>query len=422
MIRTLYIWLWYLALPWVLVRLWWRGRLQPAYRQRIGERLGWGPAPRAEIWLHAVSVGEVQAAEPLIRWLLATPRAPSLLLTTTTPTGAERVRLLFGKQVAHRYLPFDLPRTVARFLAQVQPRLVLIMETELWPNLLAELKRRAIPVALVNARLSERSARRYRLLGTLVPEMLNDLALIAAQSSADAARFIDLGAPHERVRVTGNLKFDRPEPPHLMQEAQRVRALWGVERPVWVAASTHEGEEEQVLAAHRRLLTLYPEALLVLVPRHPERFDRVARLIERLGFDYVRRSMARAVSPHEAVYLGDSMGELPVFLAAADLAFIGGSLVPKGGHNPLEAAAVGVPILIGPSIFNFAAIIQSLVEAGACLQVTDGPSLTQGLGALFAASDRRFRMGAAGRELVSRHCGSIERLLTVLQPWLDAPV
>ncbi len=415
---TLYTWLWRLILPLVLVRLWWRGRLQPAYRQRIGERLGLGRAPRAQIWIHAVSVGEVQAAEPLIRWLLDTAAISPILVTTTTPTGAERLRLLFANRVSHRYLPFDLPETGARFLDQVQPRLVLIMETELWPNLLVELKRRAIPVALVNARLSERSARGYRRLGRFIAEPLGSLALIAAQSPADAERFIALGAPRDRVQVIGNLKFDRNEPPNLAQDMQHIQALWGDRRPVWVAASTHEGEEEQVLAAHRHLLAHYPHALLVLVPRHPERFDRVAQLSERLGFQVVRHTQGRSPAAQETVYLGDTMGELPTLLAAADLAFIGGSLVPKGGHNPLEAAGAGVPVLIGPHTFNVSAIVQSLVAAGACVQVTDGSSLAPALEGLFADPQRLVRMGAAGRELVRRNRGALDQLIAALGPWL----
>lgn len=419
MTRTLYTWLWRLALPVVLLRFWWRGRLQPAYRQRLGERLGWGDPPRAAIWIHAVSVGEVQAAEPLIRRFLDGADRLPLLVTTTTPTGAERLHLLFGEQVAHRYFPLDLPEIWRRFLDQVGPRLVLIMETELWPNLLAELRRRAIPVALINARLSERSARRYRRLGGLIAEMLGALDLIAAQSPADAERFIALGAPPERVQVTGNLKFERLKPQHLEEESARIRRILGVGRPIWVAASTHEGEEEQVLAAHRQVLMHYPSALLVLVPRHPERFEGVARLIERLSLGYSRRSQGGAVAPHDAVYLGDTMGELPLLFAAADLAFIGGSLIPQGGHNPLEAALVGVPVLIGPHLFNVAAIVEPLIEAGGCIQIADATALGRALTDLFADPERRKAMGEAARALVIRHRGACQRVLAALNPWLE---
>ncbi|MTW21743.1 lipid IV(A) 3-deoxy-D-manno-octulosonic acid transferase [Allochromatium palmeri] len=427
MALALYTGLWRLALPLVLARLYWRGRQQPAYRQRIGERLAWasgggregqGRASRIAIWIHAVSVGEVQAAEPLIRRLLETDPARAILVTTTTPTGAERLRALFGERVAHHYTPFDLPGVMARFLDQIEPRLVIVMETEIWPNMLAVLEQRAIPVALVNARLSARSARGYARLSSLTRQALGRFALIAAQAPADAERFIALGARRERVQVTGSLKFDVVRAEDLAIGAREVRRLWGAERPVWIAASTHEGEETQMLRAHQRLLAHYPDALLVLVPRHPERFEAVATLIERQGLAFARRSQARAVASNESVYLGDSMGELTCFLAASDLAFIGGSLVPRGGHNPLEASVAGIPVILGPQTFNFAAIVQSLRAAGAAEQVEDVAALSQCLLDLFDDPERRARMGLRGRDVVERNRGALERLLSALAPWL----
>lgn len=427
MALALYTALWRLALPLVLARLYWRGRTQPAYRQRIGERLvrdssrkgeGKVRASRADIWIHAVSVGEVQAAEPLIRRLLESDPERAILVTTTTPTGAERLRTLFGERVAHHYTPFDLPDVMARFIDHMAPRLVIVMETEIWPNMLAVLEQRGIPVALVNARLSERSARGYARLARLTRPALARFALIAAQAPADAERLIALGAPRERVQVMGSLKFDLVQPEDLTTRAGEMRRLWGEGRPVWVAASTHEGEEIQVLQAHRRLLAHRPDALLVLVPRHPERFEAVAALIARQSLAFARRRQARAVAPGESVYLGDSMGELTCFLAAGDLAFIGGSLVPRGGHNPLEAAASGIPVLLGPHTFNFAAIAQMLYEAGATERVEDVEALSQCLINLFDDAERRACLGRRGREVVERNRGALDRLLAALAPWL----
>ena len=427
MALALYTGLWRLALPLVLARLYWRGRTQPAYRQRIAERLarnggrtGRGGTSRGDIWIHAVSVGEVQAAEPLIRHLLESEPARAILVTTTTPTGAERLRALFGERVAHHYTPFDLPDVMARFVEQVDPRLVIVMETEIWPNQLAVLEQRGISVALVNARLSERSARGYARLSTLTRQTLALFALIAAQAPADAERFVALGAPRERMQVTGSLKFDLVQPEDLEARAETMRRLWGTERPVWIAASTHEGEEIQVLQAHQRLLACRSDALLVLVPRHPERFEAVAQLIEHQRLAFARRRQERAVAPGESVYLGDSMGELRCFLAAGDLAFIGGSLVPTGGHNPLEAAASGIPVLLGPHTFNFATIARLLFEAGAAERVEDADSLSRRLIELFNDPEHCARMGARGREVVARHRGALGRLLAALAPWLAA--
>ena len=422
--RRLYSALWWLALPLALARLLWRGRVQPAYRHRLGERLASrrSHTPRADIWIHAVSVGEVQAAESLLRQLLATTPAPSLLVTTTTPTGAERLRALFGDTIPQRYLPFDLPVMMGRLVDAVQPKLVIILETEIWPNLLAVLEQRAIPVALINARLSERSARGYARLGSLTRSALARLTLIAAQATADAERFIALGAPPERVIVTGNLKFDQPQAADLAARAAAIRQDWGAARPVWIAASTHAGEELQVLEAHQQVLAQWPEALLVLVPRHPERFETVAALIARQGFALTRRSAERAIAAQETVYLGDRMGELPLWLAASDVAFIGGSLVPTGGHNPLEAAASGVPILVGPHTFNFATITAWLLDAHAALRISDAATLSDAVRTLFASSKRRAEMGAHGRAVVAAQRGALQRVFIALAPWLAAAV
>ena len=411
-----------LLLPLVWLRLYWRSLKAPAYRQRMAERLvrDVTPIPPAGVWVHAVSVGEVQASQPLIRHLLTRSPPLRVLVTTTTPTGAARVRELFGDSVTHRYTPYDLPEVVGRLLDQVRPRLLIVMETEIWPNMLAQCSTRAIPVMLANARLSARSAKGYARLAELTRETLRRFALIAAQSEADAQRFRELGADPQGVRVTGSIKFDLRMPASLQEQAEVMRRTWGGDRPVWVAASTHEGEDEPCLAAHRRLRERVPGALLVLVPRHPERFDRVATLVRRSGFGLVRRSTREPCASETAVFLGDTMGELPVFLAAADAAFIGGSLVPTGGHNLLEAAAAGVPVATGPHVFNFAAITELLIAEGAAAQVTGPESLADLMGDWLTDAALRTRIGELGRGVVERNRGALQRLLGLIESCLNS--
>jgi 3-deoxy-D-manno-octulosonic-acid transferase len=406
-----------LLLPLALARLYWRSLRAPAYRQRIAERLARetpGPEP-ADLWVHAVSVGEVTAAAPVIRYLLSRNPPLSVLVTTTTPTGAARARELLGDSIVHRYTPFDLPEIVGRFLDRVRPRLVLIVETEIWPNLLAQCEARGIPTLLANARLSERSARGYARLAGLTRETLRRLTLIAAQGEADAARFVALGADPQRVRTTGSIKFDQRPPASLGERAEALRRLWGSGRPVWVAASTHEGEDEPLLAAHCRIREQVPDALLVLVPRHPERFDRVAALAARAGHEVVRRSSGKECTSRTEVFLGDTMGELPAFLAAADAAFIGGSLVPTGGHNPLEASAVGVPVATGPHVFNFAAIVELLVAEGAAVQVADANELAELMTGWLTDATLRTGIGERGLRVVERNRGALGRLIELIE-------
>lgn len=412
----LYSLLLYLALPVLLLRLVWRGRYAPAYRERWRERLGlYGRRPlRAGIWLHAVSVGEVQAAAPLIRHLLDRYPAAGLLVTTTTPTGAERLRGLFADAVHHLYTPFDLTPIMNRFLDAAGPRLAVVMETEIWPNMLSACERRGIPVVLANARLSARSAKGYARLGDFTGETLRRFAAIGAQGPADAARFRALGAPAARVRVTGNLKFDVRRPGSMLDQAEALRRLWGIQRPIWVAASTHEGEEEPILDAHRQVLDRLPAALLVLVPRHPERFERVAALIERRGFGLARRATGKPCNERISVFLGDTMGELPAFLAAGDAAFIGGSLVPTGGHNLLEAAAEGVPVAVGPHVFNFAQITELMVREGAAVQVRDAQALAHCMQEWLGDATLRSRIGEQGRRVVRANQGALRRLSELL--------
>jgi 3-deoxy-D-manno-octulosonic-acid transferase len=409
--RRLYTLLWLLALPLALLRLLWRSRRAPAYRRRWGERLGrfHPPDETGGVWVHAVSVGETQAAQPLIKRLLGEPRALPVTVTTTTPTGSTRVRELFGDQVFHVYFPFDLPWSVDGFLDRVRPRLLIMVETEIWPNLLAHCAARGIPTLLANGRLSERSARGYARLGLFSRETFRVIGAVAAQSEADARRFVALGAPAGGVRVTGSMKFDIAIRGSVKEQAEVMRREWGTGRPVWVAASTHEGEEEAVLAAHRQVRVALPDALLVLVPRHPERFERAAQVVRRAGLAMARRTERVPVKPDTAVFLGDTMGELPVFFGAADVAFVGGSLVDIGGHNVLEPAAFGVPVVFGPHMHNFAVISTMLLEAEAAQQVRDAAALGDVVARLLGDASERARLGENGRRVVEANRGALER-------------
>ncbi|WP_207849134.1 MULTISPECIES: lipid IV(A) 3-deoxy-D-manno-octulosonic acid transferase [unclassified Pseudomonas] len=414
--RTLYTALFYLGLPLVAIRLWLRSRKAPAYAKRIGERFSYA-MPSLQpggIWVHAVSVGESIAAAPMIRALLQ--RYPQLPITVTcmTPTGSERIQALFAGEprIQHCYLPYDLPCAAARFLDRAQPKLAVIMETELWPNHIHQCAKRGIPVALANGRLSERSARGYGRLRKLTTPMLAEMSLFAVQTEAEARRFRDLGARAETVEVTGSIKFDLTIDPQLLQRANELRGQWqALERPVWIAASTHEGEDEVVLDAHRRLLANYPNALLILVPRHPERFNAVFELCQREGFATVRRSTGANVEANTSVLLGDTMGELLFLYALADSAFVGGSLVPNGGHNLLEPAALAKPVLSGPHLFNFLDIAAQLREAGALAEVDDAEGLAVEVQRLFELPRDAQRMAEAGLAVMRRNQGALQRLL-----------
>ncbi len=412
--RTLYTLLFHLGLPLVALRLFLRSRKAPAYARRVGERFALGlPALKpGGIWVHAVSVGESIAAAPMIRALMQ--RHPDLPITITcmTPTGSERIRALFGDQVQHCYLPYDLPWAAARFLDRARPVLGVIMETELWPNHIHQCARRGIAVALANARLSERSARGYARFAGLTRPMLEEMSWIAVQTEAEAERFRQLGARPERVSVTGSIKFDLTIDPELLARAADLRDQWQArQRPIWIAASTHAGEDEIILAAHRQLLEKHPDALLILVPRHPERFNPMAELCTREGLRTLRRSTGELVTADTQVLLGDTMGELLFLYALADVAFVGGSLVPNGGHNLLEPAALGKPVLSGPHLFNFLEIAAQLREVGALREVADAPSLAVAVAALWDEPASAARMAEAGLGVIKANQGALERLL-----------
>ena len=419
--RSLYTLLLYLAQPLVLFYLWWRARRSADYRGRWSERYGFAPKGfrPGGILVHSVSVGETKAALPLIRTLLERYPDLPLTVTTSTPTGSEEVRRAFGDQVQHCYLPIDLPGAVRRFLNRVQPKLTIIMETELWPNLLHQLKRRQTPCLLANARMSERSARGYqKRAAPMMAEMLCNLTGVMAQFKADGDRLVALGLPAEQLTIAGSIKFDLQLPDNLATEQQALRATWAPDRPVWIAASTHPDEDQQLLAVHRQLLVSYPDLLLILVPRHPERFNTISALAGQ-SFNTVRRSSGDAPTAETQVVIGDTMGELLLLLGCADIAFVGGSLIPRGGHNPLEPAAIGLPVLMGPNDFNFADISQALRDAGALVTVDDAAALQNSLGQLLAEPDAARAMGRHGKELMAANRGAVAQMMNWVQQRLD---
>jgi 3-deoxy-D-manno-octulosonic-acid transferase len=420
--RALYTLLGCAALPWLPLRLWWRGRREPGYRLHIGERFGRYPSgvevPAAGpvFWLHAVSVGETRAAAPLVQRLRSAYSSATILMTHMTATGREAGHALFAGEVTQVWLPYDLPFAVRAFYECFRPLAGFLLETELWPNLVAEGRARGVALYLGNARLSERSASRYARFPAITRPMLGALAGVAAQSEADAARLSSLGAP--TPIVTGNLKFDVTVPPGTVQLAAELRRRFGAGRSVWVAGSTREGEEALILDALARR-PLARESLLVIVPRHPQRFAAVAELLQARRIPFIRRSDAQfAASLDVAIVLGDSMGEMPAYYAAADLAFVGGSLLPVGGQNFIEALAVGTPVLIGPHTFNFAEASAGAIEEGAARRVADADTLVEAVASLFADAATRARMSQAARDFYAHHAGAADRLWDWLAPRL----
>ncbi len=420
MMRIAYSLLTWLLLP--LYALYWlvRGIGNRSYWDRVGQRFGFGYPQLAagSVWVHAVSVGEVQAAAPLVRSLLKQFPKRQLLITTVTPTGAERARSLFGQSIEHCYIPFETPYAVARFFAAVKPAFAMIMETEIWPNLYRACGTRNIPLILVSARISPNSVGKYRRLLPLFRETLSHGILIAAQSQADADRFLSLGASKDRTWVTGNIKFDIEMPEQLADDGAALRQKLWPGRPVWVAASTHDGEEAQVIEAHQKLMLRFPDALLVLVPRHPQRFSTVAGLLERRDLRHVTRTSGATCAASTQVFLLDTMGELPLFYAASDVAFVGGTLVPVGGHNLLEPAALGIPVVTGPHLFSTQEIADMFEAVGASIVVAGAESLAETLQRLFADPAKAREQGARGRDIVANNRGSLNKLLVLLEPLL----
>lgn len=410
MARFLYTLLFYTALPLIWLRLYLKGRKQAEYLKHTDERRGFytQSSDRPLIWVHAVSVGETRAAEPLIRALQTQYPDHQLLMTGMTPTGREAGQKVYGDCLLQAYLPYDTPGAVRRFLNHFQPRLGLLMETEIWPNLLAACRQHGIPVMLANARLSADSARGYEKLGSLARDAFSGLCCAAAQTEEDAQRLRSLGV--SPVEVCGNLKFDVPLPEEMQALGQQWREAIGT-RPVWLAASTREGEEERVLDAWQGINV--PKALLVLVPRHPQRFDEVAALLHRRGLPAVRRSQALP-DGETRVWLGDSMGEMVAYYTLADVAFIGGSLLPLGGQNLIEAAACGCPILVGPHTFNFEQATEDALGCGAAQRVANADELANAAKLLLASPGQREQMRRAALDFAAAHRGATERTMQLI--------
>ncbi|MDY6815984.1 MAG: lipid IV(A) 3-deoxy-D-manno-octulosonic acid transferase [Pseudomonadota bacterium] len=399
-----------LALPFILFRLWWRGRRAPGRRENWWHRLGIVPEiPGAVIWVHAVSVGETIAAGPMVRRLLVSKPDATILMTAMTDTGLAQARKMFGNRVRYAYAPYDTPGSIRRFLNRTRPRILVIMETEIWPNMIRQSRARGVPVFLINARLSERSARGYERIRSLVLPIMQSISWVAAQAGKDAERFRRIGVVPDKVEVTGSIKFDVDIPPDVRQAARDLRKrLAG--RPVWIAGSTHGGEDAQLLTAHQELLVVYPEALLILVPRHPERFDSVANKALSKGLTVARRS--RGEDPAVArVYLGDTMGELIMLYGASDIAFVGGSLVERGGHNPLEPASWGIPVFSGPHVFNFETIYQRLLDDTGVRIVANAEELATFLISLFSHPAEREAIGRRALSVVNKNRGALEKVV-----------
>ncbi|MRX09965.1 3-deoxy-D-manno-octulosonic acid transferase [Pseudoduganella sp. FT25W] len=422
--RLFYSLMWWLALPLVLTRLWLRGRKEPGYRQHWGERLGFygradGSAAAPVLWVHAVSVGETRAAEPLVDALLAEYPQSRIILTHMTPTGRATGRALFAKhgaRLVQSYLPYDTGSMVSRFIRHFQPGVCILMETEVWPNLIAVCGAKGVPVVLANARLSERSLRKATRFGSLLTDAARGIALVAAQTEADAQRVRSLGV--QRVEVTGSIKFDVVVPDAALAIGIALRAAIG-ERPVLLCASTREGEEELILQAFMSARTTLPaDLLLLIVPRHPQRFDEVENMIAARGLTVERRSRLAldggAMPGSVAVLLGDSMGEMFAYYSACDIAFVGGSLLPLGGQNLIEPAALGKPVLIGQHTFNFELVTEDALAAGGAQRVTDAAGLMSATASLLGDTATRATMGHNALAFANQHRGATRRTLALL--------
>jgi 3-deoxy-D-manno-octulosonic-acid transferase len=400
------------AIYWLL-----RSLFNQSYRHKLLHRFGFDyPKLESSLWVHAVSVGEVVAATPLIRELRRAYPAYTVLVTTVTPTGAARVASLFGSDVLHAYIPFETPGSVNRFFAATRPRIAMIMETEIWPNLYHGCGVRNIPLVLVSARISPRSMNNYRKLLPLFRKTLSHGIVIAAQSESDANRFMQLGASPERTRVIGNIKFDVEVPNELEQQGRRFREAKFGTKSVWIAASTHDGEEQLVLDAQEELLKVHPDLLLILVPRHPQRFDAVRELLDKRRVNYVTRTSGAACDAATTVYFGDTMGDVSLFYAASDIAFVAGSLVPIGGHNLLEPAAFGVPVITGPHVFNAQEIADRFLAEGACRMVQDSDELIRTVDDLLQNPGAAQQLGENGRHILEANRGALSRLMVLIKP------
>jgi len=428
MARLLYSLLLTLLLPLILTRLFIKGSSDNRYRRNIGDRLGkiTRPLGTIDVWIHAVSVGEVNAAVPLVTAFRKIHSRCRILITTTTPTGLDQVTAHLGDRVVHCYLPFDHPFFIARFLRTISPRLLIIMERELWPNIIHGCHKRSIPVVIANARLSQRSCNRYAYVLPLMRPALAIVSAVAAQTEADRSRLMTLGAHPDHILTTGNIKYDVTVSAKTMDTAQSMRQDWGRHRLIIVAGSTHEGEEAVLLDIFDPLREHYPGLLLILAPRHPERFDAVFQLVKNRGFNTHRHGDGSTVVPPAAeVHLRDTMGELPLLYAAADIAIVGGSLIEIkgiGGHNLLEPCAVATPVLFGRYISDFLEISHNIVERAAGIQVHDSNDLRDTLKELLNDAALRNRMGANGIQVIKENRGATQRTLELCIPLIESDV
>lgn len=418
--RLLYSLLWFVLSPFVLLRLFWRSRQNRAYRNNWQQRLGLinlEPAPR--IWLHAVSVGETMAAKPLIEALLEQYPKHRLLLSNTTATGSQTAQRLFADRVEHAYCPYDLPFAVSRFVKSAKPELLVIMETEIWPNLIASCHKQSVPVMIANARLSERSTKGYLRLSKLIQPALQQVSSIACRSEQDAEHFKQLGAKPESVMVTGNIKFDIL-PKTQATDAPALRQQLKPNAKIWVAASTHQGEDEKILACYQQLKIQYPELILILVPRHPERFESVYQLCANTDYTVQRRSESDVFNANCDIILGDSLGEMARWYSAADIVFMGGSLMPTGGHNPLEASIYGIPVVSGPAIFNFNDVFDILCSAEIAWVEADQHHLqTRILSLLQLPKPEREAIHFRAAQTLDQHRGVTDKLLNQINKLMD---
>jgi len=424
-LRRIYSFILYLIVPFVVLRLFWLGFLNPDYRRRWKERFGFPDKITSHnklIWLHAVSVGEVQASRPLVNALLEEYSDYKILITTMTPTGADSVKQYFGDDVRHLYLPYDLPASIKHFISVIEPSILIVMETELWPNLFYYCHEKNIPVIVVNARMSEKSAKGYRRFSSFTRSTLENISLVVAQGKKDAERMIALGADEDKVIVTGNLKFDIHLPHSVTEQAQALRRYFSVNRPVWIAASTHEGEEKIILDAFGKVLQQQPQCLLVIVPRHPERSASVGELCAKRNLKVLSKSDNGECNADVKVFILDTLGELPMYYAAADVAFVGGSLTETGGHNMLEPACLGLPVLMGPHVFNFQEISQLLLDEGAAWKVSNKDELSARVSSLLGDANLGHSTGERGRDIVLKNRGNVEKIMELISDFFRANV
>lgn len=419
--RLIYSLLFLLLLPVILIRLFQRGRKAPEYKDRIKERFGFFIKPvlhQRPIWVHAVSVGETLAIAPMVKALKQQYPNTPIVMTCTTPTGSERIKAIFGEGVFHVYAPYDEYTCVKRFYNKMNPALAIFVETEVWPNMIAEAKSRNIPTVLANARMSEKSARGYAKLSWLTRPVFAGLSHVMAQSQSDGDRLLSLGVKKHHLSITGSVKFDIEISDAIREQAAALKKAYQGDketpRPIWIAASTHQGEDELLLDAHKQVLTQNPSALLILVPRHPERFNSVFNLIKQQGFDAMRRTQKQAPSSNQQVLLADTMGEMMCLLGSADIAFVGGSLVPTGGHNMLEPAAWGLPVMTGPHRFNFQAISDLLIEANNLVVVENPQAIAEQINAWITDRTLRESTGQAGKSVVEQNRGALDKQLEIL--------